>query len=315
MLKVYEYSASQDKVAETSMSAHWGDHVVWIDAIDPTPEERSHLKVRLNLMDFDLHKCLSLTAKPTLDNVGPYTLIIFAAPGNETTRHAANVAMLLSKSAIVTLQHTDGNPRPPLLGFPHAQLPSLFRRGTTNLAFKMLEDSVERYFVVLEDLYERLGRLEGQIIEHHDEREIQELFALKKTLIFYQRSISANRDVLGSIEKGYGLHLEAKYAREFRFLYMDAIQLLELVSAYRELITSNVEILLSVASNDLNKIIKRMTAWGTIILVPSLIAGIYGMNFRVMPELHWQYGYAFAWAMIILSMVVLGTYFKKMNWF
>ncbi len=314
MLNVLEYHPGSDKVLEGSFDGHWHDKLVWIDASNPTPEEESALKVRLGLVDLDFRKRLSIQAKPGLDNLGQYTLIMLSAPDHGGAQHAAHLAILLGKQVIVTLRRTDGG-HAPLAAMPAEQSAALFRRGATFLAFKMLEEIVERYFVILEDLYERLGALETQIMSRHDEKLIHELFHLKKVLIFYQRAISGNRDVLGSIEKGYGLHIDAKFAREFRFLYMDSVQLLELVSAYRELITSNVEILISVASNDLNKIIKRMTAWGTIILLPSLIAGIYGMNFRAMPELHWQYGYPFAWGLIILSVIALYIYFKAKDWF
>src|SRR5947208_15311580 len=100
------------------------------------------------------------------------------------------------------------------------------------------------------------------------------------------------------------------------YLYISdhLIRMLEFAYTIRDLLTSALEAQLSQVSNRLNVVMKQLTSWAGIVLVPTLIAGIYGMNFLHMPELHWRYGYAYALALMLVSMVLLYRAFKKRDW-
>jgi magnesium transporter len=97
-------------------------------------------------------------------------------------------------------------------------------------------------------------------------------------------------------------------------VYDRVLRVGDLVEAQRDLLTGLLEANLAVTSNQLNQVMKKMTSWGAILIVATLIAGIYGMNFRHMPELRWQYGYALALGLMGITTFVLWRYFKRKNW-
>ena len=100
----------------------------------------------------------------------------------------------------------------------------------------------------------------------------------------------------------------------FRDIYDRVLRVLDLIESQRDLLTGLLEADLAVISNRLNQVMKKITSWGAILVVATLIAGIYGMNFRHMPELSWQYGYALASGLMALSTLVLYRMFKRKDW-
>ena len=110
------------------------------------------------------------------------------------------------------------------------------------------------------------------------------------------------------------MFLDRKDLSKFRLLHSDFTQLVELTVTYRDILTTTIEVYLSVVSNNLNITVKKLTAWGAIILLPSIVSGIYGMNFKYLPEAEWRYGYLFALAIMLAMVLVSYIYFKRKEW-
>ena len=148
---------------------------------------------------------------------------------------------------------------------------------------------------------------------------MQHIFSIKKTLIFFHRALTANREVISSIEKEYVANIDKKNIKRFRALYNDVAQLIDMEGTYREILTGTLDIHLSSTSNNLNQAMKTLTIVASFVLVPTLISGIYGMNFvnnspYNMPELYWQYGYFFALGLMLFSIIAVYIFFKKKKW-
>ena len=150
--------------------------------------------------------------------------------------------------------------------------------------------------------------------ENPNKKVVEDIFTVKKTLIFFHRALSANREVITSIEKEYLTDIEKKHVKQFRSLYNDVIQLIDIVSTYRDILTGTLDLYLSSVSNNLNMVVKKMTSLTIIIMIPTFIATIYGMNFKFMPEVNLPYGYFLVWGIIVLSGIGSYLYFKKMDW-
>ncbi|MCW4026371.1 MAG: magnesium and cobalt transport protein CorA, partial [Candidatus Bathyarchaeota archaeon] len=140
-------------------------------------------------------------------------------------------------------------------------------------------------------------------------------FRIKKTLIYFHKALTANREVVTSIEKQYLKHISKKELKEFRILYNDIVQLIDTCDTQRDVTTGVIDIYLSSVSNLTNDVVKKLTVIASFVLVPTLISGIYGMNFRIMPEIPWAYGYPFALGLMVFSVVAMWVYFKKAKWF
>jgi magnesium transporter len=141
----------------------------------------------------------------------------------------------------------------------------------------------------------------------------ERIFRLKKQVIEFRRLVMPLREVLDLLQ-GEPRVVTATLAAYYRDVADHIIRVLEFIDNVRELLTTALEAYLSQVSNRLNTVMKQLTSWAAIILVPTLIAGIYGMNFRHMPELNWLLGYPFALGLMAVSATTLYVVFKRRGW-
>ena len=143
---------------------------------------------------------------------------------------------------------------------------------------------------------------------------LESIFTLKKQLIETRKIIAPSRDVLNVLLRHDQGLFDATYVPYFQDVYDHTVRVIDSLDTYRDLFSSAIDIYLSLVSNNVNQTVKTMTALTAIFMVQALIAGIYGMNFDNMPELHWQYGYA--WALGLMATVAAGMWalFRRMGW-
>jgi magnesium transporter len=142
----------------------------------------------------------------------------------------------------------------------------------------------------------------------------REIFAVRSDLTTVRRAAAPLREVVNAIIRREIEFVDDQAIVHFHDVYDRVLRVGDLVEAQRDLLTGLLEANLAVTSNQLNQVMKKMTSWGAILIVATLIAGIYGMNFRHMPELRWQYGYGLAIGLMGITTFVLWRYFKKKNW-
>jgi magnesium transporter len=174
---------------------------------------------------------------------------------------------------------------------------------------------MDDYFSILDHVEKDIDKLENIVFHNPEKKIVKKIFSLKKTLIFFHKALSANREVLFNIENELTEKIPTSQIKNFRYVYQDTTQLIDMVATYRDILTGALDIYLSSMSHNLNKIMKKMAAFGSLVLVPTFITGLYGMNFKFMPEIGWEKGYLFAWLLIISSILFLYNYFRKNEWF
>ena len=166
---------------------------------------------------------------------------------------------------------------------------------------------------------DRIDVIEDKVIEKPDKTTVKSIFTIKKTLIYFHKALTANREVISAIEKEYVANIDKKNIKRFRALYNDVTQLIDTEGTYRDILTGTLDVYLSSVSNNLGQVMKTLTVISAFVLIPTLISGIYGMNFNNasqynMPELYWQYGYFFALGLMLISMIVAYVFFRKKGW-
>src|SRR5262245_65353870 len=143
---------------------------------------------------------------------------------------------------------------------------------------------------------------------------INRLLALKRSLVRIRRAVSPQREVFNQLTRHDFPCVRPEYLVYFRDVYDHLIRIVEELDSLRDILSSVMEVYLASMSNQLNATMKRLTAWGTIFIVITAIAGIYGMNFKYMPELEWRYGYFHVIALMIGISLTLYFYFKKRDY-
>jgi magnesium transporter len=166
----------------------------------------------------------------------------------------------------------------------------------------------------LENLDDRIERLEQKLIFNPDPPVLRKIHDLKADLLHLRRSVWPLREVISGLERGESPLLQETTLIYIHDIYDHTIQVIETIEAYRDIISSMMDIYLSTISNKMSEVMKVLTIISTIFIPLTFIAGVYGMNFRYMPELEWEWGYF----MIIGLMLVIGlgmvVYFKRKRW-
>jgi magnesium transporter len=190
----------------------------------------------------------------------------------------------------------------------------LAREGGGSLLYALLDEVVDDYFDVVERLEDTSEDIEGEVFADEAVEGVQErIFLLKKRVLQFRRAVLPLREVLDLLEEEVGV-VTTRLRPYFRDVADHVLRVLEFIDNVRELLTAALEAYLSQVSNRLNQVMKQLTSWAAIILVPTLIAGIYGMNFRHMPELHWVFGYPMALGLMLISGLILYRVFRKRGW-
>ncbi|MGH2488317.1 MAG: magnesium transporter CorA family protein, partial [Candidatus Limnocylindria bacterium] len=144
---------------------------------------------------------------------------------------------------------------------------------------------------------------------------LRQVLVFKRELLELRRVLAPMRDVANSMLRRDNDLIEVEALPYFQDLYDHLVRILDQVDLYRDLVATTLEANLAVTSNSLNAIMKRLTAFTVLLMVPTLIAGIYGMNFLFMPELGQAWGYPAALLVMVVSVVTLGWYFRRNGWF
>ena len=186
--------------------------------------------------------------------------------------------------------------------------------GVGGLLYTLLDALVDGYFPVIDDLAERVEVVEASIFQARGEDHLADVFALKKELLNLRRTLSPERDVLNVLLRRDVPLFGSDILVYFQDVYDHTIRVLDSVDLYRDQLSGLLDAHLSIVSNRLNETMKRMTALATILMTLALVSGIYGMNFRIMPELDWQYGYAYALSLMLTLGVGLFVIFNRIGW-
>jgi magnesium transporter len=173
---------------------------------------------------------------------------------------------------------------------------------------------VDDYFIVLDGLGADLEEFEERAMDEKDGSFIQDLQTLKQSLLRTRRVVWPLRESLSLL-----LHMESKHITDdlepfIKDLYYAVIQSAETVETYREHVAGIMEIRLSIMSNRMNSVMKVLTIISTIFIPLTFIVGVYGMNFKFMPELDMRYAYPITWAVMILIVIGMLIVFKRRHW-
>jgi magnesium transporter len=191
--------------------------------------------------------------------------------------------------------------------------------GTEDLGtavWALLDVIVDRYFLVTDVVDDRLDDIEEIVFSDQPRDAIpQEVFELRRSLLRFRRAVAPLRDVLNEVlRREVDLLDNRATLDQIRDVFDHVLRIGEIVDSQRDLLTGLLEAHLAVVSNRMNQVMKLTSSWGAILLVATLIAGIYGMNFEDMPELKWQFGYAGALGLMALSTLILWRVFRKRGW-
>lgn len=225
------------------------------------------------------------------------------------------ISIILGPRFVISFQERKGDVFNPLRERIKNGKGRIRKKGPDYLAYCLMDAIIDHYFIVLEKLGEKIEGLQEALIANPTPETLQAIQGLKREMVFLRKSVWPLREVISVLERGESALISDSTGIYLRDVYDHTIQVIDTVETFRDLLSGMLDIYLSSISNRMNEVMKVLTIIATVFIPLTFIAGIYGMNFKYMPELEWRWGYFGVWlfmAGIVSGMVI---YFKKKRWF
>jgi magnesium transporter len=235
---------------------------------------------------------------------------------DETVEHisAEQVSLILGPHFLLSFQEKEGD----VFNFVRERIRKargrIRKSGCDYLAYALMDAVVDHYFVILEQLGEKIEHLEEQILENTAPWMLEDIHHLRREIIFLRKRIWPLREVLNSLIKDPSDLIRETTHVFLRDVYDHTIQIIDTIESYRDVLSGLSDLYQSTVSNRMNEVMKVLTIIATIFIPLTFIAGIYGMNFEYMPELKWHWSYPALWLLLILIFVAMLLYFKRRKW-
>jgi magnesium transporter len=288
---------------------------VWIGLREPDEPLLRKIQEEFTLHDLAVEDALRAHQRPKLEEYGDSLFVVLrtaALSGAEIEFGETHV--FVGPRYVVSIRHGASLPYGEVRQRCEAA-PHLLRKGPGFVLYALMDFVVDHYFPIVDALEEMLEGLEETIFDGRFDRSTTErIYVLKRDLVAVKRAVSPLVDVCNRLVRfDVGLVPDDCHAY-FRDVYDHVIRINEALDTMRELLTTALEANLSLISVGQNEVTKKLAAWAAILAVPTMIAGVYGMNFEFMPELHWRFGYALVMGGMLGVCGVLYWRFKRAGW-
>ncbi|HJR53461.1 MAG TPA: magnesium/cobalt transporter CorA [Gemmatimonadota bacterium] len=290
---------------------------LWIDLEAPTATELGLLESPFAFHPLAIEDCLTPEHQPKIEDFGPYLFLIFrgVAVDPPTDRfETIKLAAFLGPNYLITYHRRPMRSVAAVLTkYAHDEKGDLFR-GVDYLLYEILDQLIEHYFPVLERLEGEIEAVEERIFSADDESTLDAILGLKRRVMEIKRALTPHRELFGRIARNEFEEITPQTVVFYRDLYDSTYRLAEVADSYRDVLSGTLDAHISMVSHRLNEVMKVLTIFSTIMLPLTFIAGVYGMNFDFMPELHWRYGYFFVWGVMLAVTGGLLLYFRRRRW-
>jgi len=276
-----------------------------------------HLGERFSLHPLVLEDIVNTVQRPKIEDYDSYLFIVLRMlrPTGGGDFSSEQLSMILGSSYLFTFQEG-------LQGDVFDMVRERLRNnkgkgrsmGADYLAYALIDAIVDSYFSVLEDLGERIVNLEEDLTLSPDPATLHEINNIKKEIIFLRKAVWPLREAVSFLERGDSDLLSASTRLYFRDVYDHTVQVIDTVETYRDLLSGMLDLYLSSISNRINEVMKFLTVIGTIFMPLTFLVGVYGMNFKHMPELEWHDGYFILWGLMIGLSIAMIIYFRRKRW-
>jgi magnesium transporter len=225
------------------------------------------------------------------------------------------VSLLLFPKLVLTFQEVEGDVFDIIRERIRSGKGRIRNSGADYLAYSLVDAVVDHYFVVLDRLGERMETLQDRVVEDPSPPTVAAIHTLHSDLIYLRKTLWPMRELVGAMERSDSPLIDRAHRPYWRDIYEHTIQVIDHMESLRDLLSSALDIYMSAVSNRLNDIMRVLTIIATVFIPLTFIAGVYGMNFRHMPELGWRYGYAAVWLVMLAAAGGMLAYFRRQRWF
>jgi len=288
---------------------------VWIALHEPSEETLERVQQEFGLHDLAIEDAHSAHQRPKIELYGDSIFVVLrTAQVNQQHIDFGETHFFVGDNYIVTVRHKSSvsyaNVRSMCEHSPH-----LLSKGQGFALYAVMDFIVDQYFPVVHELEMELEAIEDNIFKDKPSRETtQQIYQLKRDLLEVKRAVSPLVEVCNRLTRFEIKCISEETRPYFRDVYDHVVRINEMVENTRELLNTALEANFSLISISQNDVSKKFAGWAAIIAVPTMVAGFYGMNFRFMPEIEWEYGFYAVILLTVAACILLYYFFKRSGW-
>jgi magnesium transporter len=292
------------------------DQFLWVGLHEPGEELLKEIQAEFNLHDLAIEDAHNAHQRPKLESYGDTVFIVLrtAQINNDNHIEFGETHFFLASNFVINVRHGS------TISYKEVRskcenTPELLSKGPAFALYAVMDSIVDQYFPVIEALEQELVKIEEEIFGDKPTRNTtQRIYELKRELLEVKRVITPLIDICNRLMR-FDIKLIPDDTRPyFRDVYDHAMRINEMLDNTRDLVTAALEANFSLTSISQSEVSKKFAGWAAIIGVPTMVAGIYGMNFEDMPELHWVYAYPLVLTLTLGLCIILYIVFKRSGW-
>ncbi|MGE5855523.1 MAG: magnesium/cobalt transporter CorA [Syntrophaceae bacterium] len=292
--------------------------VTWVDVVGiHDPHVIEQIGGQFNIHPLLMEDIMNTTQRPKIDDLGQYIcLIVKLISFDEKTMdlRIEQLSLVFNDDFVLSFQESESGISKPVRERIRNGLGRIRARGTDYLVYTLMDAVVDHYFVVMEQMGEKIDGLEDDVVANPRRETLRAVRQLRDEILLMRRSVWPLREVISLLERAESPLVDKTTAIYFRDVYEHTIQVMDTVDTYRDILSGMFDIYLSSSSNRLNEVMKMLTIIATVFMPLTFLAGVYGMNFEHMPELKWYYGYFMLWGVMIAIALTMLAYFRRRKW-
>ena len=275
----------------------------------------------------DLGKCFTIhpliledifntEQRPKMEDLDQYiylNLKMLTYQSAEKTIKIEHISMVFGKNFLISFQEDIGDIFDPVR--ERIRKDGRIRKfGPDYLAYGLIDSIVDNYFSVMENLEAQVEDLEEELVVNPTQASLQKINQLKKDMIFLRKSVWPLREMINNLERSESMLIQESTRIYLRDVYDHTIQVIDTLETFRDMVSGMIDIYLSGLSYKMNEIMKVLTLIATIFIPLTFVVGLYGMNFKNMPEIEWEFGYYSVLIVMVIMVVGMLTYFRRKKW-
>jgi len=314
---VYESGKKIADIPKEEIHLHLGKpgRFVWVALRDPTVQELEEMQLEFGLHELAVEDALHGNQRPKVEEYGDCVFAVMHTvelEGNELV--IGEIDVFVGRDYVLSVRNRAKQ------GFLNVRErcerePELLKAGPGYVLYALMDTVVDRYFPVLNRLEEGLENVEARIFEGGAAREnVEAIYALKRELMVLRHAVLPLHEATNKLYGGRVPEVVAGTQDYFRDVYDHLFRINQSIDSLREMLTTAISVNLSLVAVQESETVKRLASYAALVAVPTMIAGIYGMNFDVMPELRWAFGYPATLAVMTVADAYLFYRFRKAGW-
>lgn len=265
-----------------------------------------------------LEDILNTDQRPKIEDMGNYAYIVlkmFYPKGKGNGIVTEQISIILSQNFVISFQEgLEGDVFNPVRARLRSGNGRIRKLGADYLVYSLIDAIVDNYFIILEKLGEEIELVEEELVSNPTEEILKTTHNLKMEMLFLRKAVWPLREVISKMERGELSLINQSTLIYLRDVYDHTIQVIDTIETFRDMVGGMLEIYLSSVSNRMNAVMKILTIIATLFMPLTFLAGIYGMNFKYMPELEWRWGYPVVLSVMFVIALLMLIYFRRKKW-